>query len=336
MSNWQDLTIEERLVILQKVAKAEKLPQSAIEKDWWVTSVLKAAFQTEAAPYMLFKGGTSLSKGWNLIERLSEDVDLAIDHTFYRINGTTKSQRDKLRKKSRKYIQETLSKSLGNNLTAIGCRGFSIENVVTKPNGEPLESDVDPTVILVNYESICEETTDYIQPRVKIEISCLSMAEPCEEKVIDSLIHKSYPEIDDATICQIRTVLPSRTFLEKAFLLNEEFQKDKPRAQRMSRHLYDLFMIMDTEFGKAALSDTDLYEAIIAHRQSYYALKFVDYQKHQPSSIDFRPRQAVIEDWKSDYAKMLESFIYGDAPSFEKLCSAMDELVLRFRLLGHD
>lgn len=83
MSNWQDLTLEERMVILQQVAKTEKIPQSAIEKDWWVTAVLKAIFQTEAAPKMLFKGGTSLSKGWHLIERLSEDVDLAIDHTFF-------------------------------------------------------------------------------------------------------------------------------------------------------------------------------------------------------------------------------------------------------------
>lgn len=86
------------------------------------------------------------------------------------------------------------------------------------------------------------------------------------------------------------------THTEKAFLLNEEFQKNKPRSQRMSRHLYDLFMMMDTEFGKDAVSNIDMYEAIIAHRQSYYALKHVDYQKHQPSSIDFRPPQAVIDD----------------------------------------
>lgn len=331
MSTWQDLTLEERMVILQQVAKTEKIPQSAIEKDWWVTAVLKAIFQTEAAPKMLFKGGTSLSKGWHLIERLSEDVDLAIDHTFFGINGTTKSQRDKLRKTSRKYIQETLSKSLENNLKTMGCHGFSIENVTEKPSGEPLDSDVDPTVILVNYDSICEEAMDYIQPRVKIEISCLSMAEPCEEKEIESLIHKSYPDIDDATVCHVRTVLPSRTFLEKAFLLNEEFQKEKPRSQRMSRHLYDLYMMMNTEFGKAALSDSTLYASIVAHRKAYYAVKYIDYQKHHPSAIDFRPPEAAREAWKADYTRMLESFIYGNAPSFEELCQEMERLVERFR-----
>ncbi len=330
MSTWQDLTLEERMVILQNVAKTEKIPQAAIEKDWWVTAVLKAVFQTEASCKMLFKGGTSLSKGWHLIERLSEDVDLAVDHSFFGINGTNKNQRDKLRKLSRRYIQDTLSKSLEYNLTAMGCRGFSVENVTLKPNGEPLDSDVDPTVILVNYESICEGTMEYIQPRVKIEISCLSMSEPFEEKEIESLIYKNYPSEDDSTKCRVRTVLPSRTFLEKAFLLNEEFQKDKPRSQRMSRHLYDLYMMMDTEFGKAALADTDLYEAIIAHRHSYYAVKYIDYQKLLPASIDFRPPQAVCEDWKSDYEKMMEYFIYGNAPSFEQLSNAMDELVGRF------
>lgn len=336
MSMWQDLTLDERKVILQNVAKVEGISQVAIEKDWWVTAVLKAVFQTETAPHMLFKGGTSLSKGWHMIERLSEDLDLSIDHSFFGINSTNKNQRDKLRKLSRKYIHETFSKSLEDNLTALNCKGFTIENITHKPNGEPLDSDIDPTVILVNYDSICDESMAYIQPRVKIEISCLSMAEPYEDKEIESLIHKNYPNEDDSTLCKARTVLPSRTFLEKAFLLNEEFQREKPRSQRMSRHLYDLFMMMDTEFGKAALSNIDLYEAIIAHRQSYYAIKYVDYQKNQPSSIDFRPPKAVIEDWKSDYTKMLESFIYGDAPSFEKLCTAMDELILRFRMLEHE
>lgn len=331
MSMWQDLTLDERMVILQNVAKVEGIPQAAIEKDWWITAVLKAVFQTDAAPQMLFKGGTSLSKGWHLIERLSEDVDLAIDHSFFGINSTNKSQRDKLRKLSRKYIQEKLSKSLENNLLALGCKGFTVENITHKPNGEPLDSDVDPTAILVNYDSICEEVTEYIQPRVKVEISCLSMAEPYEEKEIESLIHKSYPTEDDSTLSGVRTVLPSRTFLEKAFLLNEEFQKDKPRSRRMSRHLYDLYMMMDTEYGKAALADTDLYEAIVAHRHAYYAVKHVDYNKHQPSIIDFRPPKAAVEDWKADYAKMLESFIYGSAPSFEQLCSSMDELLRRFR-----
>lgn len=112
MSHWQNLTIEERQVILNNVARVENLPPAAIEKDWWVTSVLNAVFRTDAASSMLFKGGTSLSKAWHIIERLSEDVDLAIDHSFFGVNSTNKNQRDKLRKLSRKYIMETLAEQL--------------------------------------------------------------------------------------------------------------------------------------------------------------------------------------------------------------------------------
>mgnify|MGYP002527107406 FL=1 len=66
------------------------------------------------------------------------------------------------------------------------------------------------------------------------------------------------------------------TFLEKAFLLNEEFQKEKPRSRRMSRHLYDLEKLMDTNYGKAALEDTALYQAIVEHRRKFYQLFFFE------------------------------------------------------------
>jgi len=113
MSIWQNHSKGERVVMLQQTAVREHLPQAAIEKDWWVTVVLKALFMTDAAPAMLFKGGTSLSKGWHLIERLSEDVDIAIDHSFFGVNGTNKSQRDKLRKKSKSVYRGRVVGSTG-------------------------------------------------------------------------------------------------------------------------------------------------------------------------------------------------------------------------------
>lgn len=98
----------------------------------------------------------------------------------------------------------------------------------------------------------------YIPPRVKIEISCLSMNEPTEDRLISSYIEQTFPGEDAAATATVRTVVPTRTFLEKAFLLCEEFQKQTPRHVRMSRHLYDLERLMDTGFGKQALQDIDL------------------------------------------------------------------------------
>lgn len=74
---WLDYTTDERNYMLQEVAARKRISRNAIEKDWWVTMVLKALFQTPYAPYLLFKGGTSLSKGWQLINRFSEDIDIA-------------------------------------------------------------------------------------------------------------------------------------------------------------------------------------------------------------------------------------------------------------------
>ena len=331
MSHWQNLTIEERQVILNNVARVENLPPAAIEKDWWVTSVLNAVFRTDAASNMLFKDGTSLSKAWHIIERLSEDVDLAIDHSFFGVNSTNKTQRDKLRKLSRKYIMETLAEQLDRNLSEMGMSGYTIERVTSTDSGTPIDSDKDPTVILVNYESVCNDRVGYILPRVKVEISCLSMSEPSEEMPIESLISKSYPAEDSSTSCRVKTVLPSRTFLEKAFLLNEEFQKEKPRSLRMSRHLYDMYLLKDTGFGREALTDTDLYETIVKHRSLYYVDKRVDYNRHHPSLINFCPPDKVVDAWKSDYANMLESFIYGKAPSFDELMESMKSLLDDFR-----
>lgn len=336
MSIWQKNTVEDQKVLLQLTSDAEGFNQIAVEKDWWVTVVLKALFQTSCADSLLFKGGTSLSKGWSIIFRFSEDIDLAINHTFFGINETSKSQRDKLRKQSRKYIHETLSKELGEQLDAMGVTGYTIENITTVQTAEgekAIDSDKDPTVIHLNYESVIDTKIPYIQPRIKIEISCLSMAEPCELKEITSLIYSHYPEEDDETKSSIRTVLPSRTFLEKAFLLNEEFQKDKPRHQRMSRHLYDLEKLMDSNFGVEALSDPQLYEEIVKHRSMYYAIKYVDYQKHHPSSIRFCPAKEYEKEWKNDYEEMKNTFIYGDALLFEDLMVRMEELQERFRLL---
>ena len=330
-SIWQNYTTQERSVMLQRVAAKEELPQPAIEKDWWVTVVLKALFETEAAPAMLFKGGTSLSKGWHLIERLSEDVDIAIDHSFFGVNGTNKSQREKLRKTARRYIHERLSPQLRERLGAMGVKDFRIENVTTRDDGSPIDSDKDPTVILVWYEPVCRESIDYIQPRVKVEISCLSMSEPKEVKPIRSLIGGLFAEEDEGTVCSVATVVPERTFLEKAFLLNEEFQKEHPRHVRMSRHLYDLYKLMDTGFGKAALADGKLYGEIVRHRSLYYALKYVDYNRHSPELIDFCPAENLLPDWRRDYDNMLESFIYGQAPSFDELIAAIRGLVERFR-----
>ncbi len=335
---WINNELIDRLAMLQQTETSHPgVNQVSIEKDWWVTVALKALFKSDCSKSLIFKGGTSLSKGFNIIERFSEDIDLAICHSFFGIEKTSKSQREKLRKMARLYIHETLSAQLDANLQDMGISGYRIENVthVQDKTGEwkPIDSDKDPTVIHLYYPSILEETISYIPPRVKIEISCLSMDEPTEERDIRSLIGDTFEGEDTDADCKVRTVIPTRTFLEKLFLLAEEFQKEKPRSVRMSRHLYDLEKLMNTEYGSEALADRSLYDAIVEHRRAYYALKYVNYDLHNPATIDFMIPEHAKEAWRSDYADMQRFFIYGNSLDFDVLMQRIEELQGRVREL---
>ena len=110
MTPWTKLSKEERLTILTNIAEEKGIVENAIEKDFWVSMVLRSIFSMPYADALVFKGGTSLSKGWNLIERFSEDIDLAIDRKFLGFGEElNKSQRTKLRKESKKFICDTLA-----------------------------------------------------------------------------------------------------------------------------------------------------------------------------------------------------------------------------------
>ena len=87
MNKWLKLSKKRRIEILEQVNNRLGLPVQAVEKDWWVTMVLKAVFSSRFAEHFVFKGGTSLSKAYHLIDRFSEDIDLAIDRKFLGFDG---------------------------------------------------------------------------------------------------------------------------------------------------------------------------------------------------------------------------------------------------------
>lgn len=336
---WINNTTVDRLAMLQQTEQHLRyINQIAIEKDWWVTITLKALFHTDCREALIFKGGTSLSKGYNIIERFSEDIDLAINHSFFGIEKTSKNQRERLRKTARKYIHETLADQLDCFLKEMGVSGYNIENVTSVQNSkgewQAIDSDKDPTVILLHYPSIVDKSINYIPPRVKIEISCLSMDEPTEYRKIRSLISTTFEAEDNGTDCIAKTVVPTRTFLEKLFLLAEEFQKEKPRSLRMSRHLYDLEKLMNTKYGHEALSNHALYKTIVEHRKTYYALKYVNYDLHNPATINFMLPDYAMETWKTDYENMRRFFIYGESLDFDNLMQRMQVLQEKIRSVG--
>ena len=202
MSRWIDNNLADRLYMVNRISDLKNIDQESVEKDWWVTTVLKALFELSTSKYTYFKGGTSLSKGWNIINRFSEDIDIALYRDFFLIEKgvacarcENNNQIKMLRKASRDFVHGELKNELEKKLESIGFN-VKVEAVTTHMTAEgekPIDHDADPTVLLVHYPSIFNSGHSYVKPVVKIEISCLSMKEPFEVKHISSLI--SAPEI---------------------------------------------------------------------------------------------------------------------------------------------
>lgn len=329
MIGWLKIEDERKKLVYEQVAANEGLPPIAIEKDFWVTLVLASVFELDQAENMVFKGGTSLSKGWNLIQRFSEDVDLAVDRKAFGFDGKLgSSKRTRLRKSIREFVLEELTPELMNNLRE---KEADVEVEVW----ESENSDEDPSTIEVRFPAVTESVT-YLPPRVLIEINARSLIEPNEEKELTPLVGSLFPQLDiDLIPVNIPCVLPRRTFLEKVFLLHEEFQKnpDEMRAERLSRHLYDVEAIMDTDHGKEALTDEELYRDIVHHREHLTKINGIDYKKHLPGTINLVPPETSIKQWQDDYREMQESMIHGDSVSFDKLIDRMKELMERINQL---
>lgn len=333
ISSWVHLSLEEKQTILSNIAEKKGIDDNAVEKDFWVSMVLKGVFSLPCSNGVVFKGGTSLSKGWNLIKRFSEDCDLAIDRAVLgfdkELSGT---QRNKFRKASKIFIEGTLAVELEGALNQLGLSGhFKIEIP------ETTESDKDPVEFFVEYNSILSQKNPYISERVKIEVSCRSLTEPFEPVSMRSMIEDAYPdEPFTALPFDIPTVLPGKTFLEKTFLLHEEFNRTGggTNVDRLTRHLYDIEKMMDEDFAIAAMNDESLYSDIVEHRSKFTAWSKFDYQSHHPSTISFLPPESLTEALETDYKKMQEGFIYGESLSFEELIGRIADLQERFKSLS--
>ncbi len=313
MVEWLSLSNEDRLISIQQAANKSGMSAKVIEKDWWVTLVLKAVFQSEFAPHLSFKGGTSLSKGWNLIERFSEDIDLAIERSFLGFEeDLSKNAVKKLKRVACEFTSTILKAALEKELANLG-----VPNGVVTVTADPVRIDLpdtDPQTLRVAYRSLLDPVP-YIADSVKLEVSARSLNEPAVERPILSLLGQYMPGFPwSGESFPVATVEPKRTFLEKVFLLHEEFQRPIERIiyERMSRHLYDLERLMNTEHAEAALADRAYYNAIIEHRRHLIFKAGVDYDTHQPATLNFIPPAGIVATFENDYALMREQMIYDE------------------------
>jgi len=324
--NFIILPEQTKINVFTETATRKALPAIAIEKDWWATAVLRALFALPYAENLSFKGGTSLSKCWNLVERFSEDIDIAINREYLGFTGKlSKTQiSDRLRRAACSFVREKLQFDLKNQLenNGISSNKFSVNVEIT-----PITT-TDPEIIEIVYQSLFGDD-DYIKPSVKIEVSGRSMNEPIQNIRLQSIVDEIFVDMPfKNTSFNVNAVVPQRTFLEKICLLHEEFAKPQEfmRSERMSRHLYDLVRIMDTTIAEKALENKELYNSVVEHRRVFISLKGFDYSTLAPQNINIVPPQNIIELWNTDYETMQRTMIYGSSLPFDKLIKKIKQL----------
>lgn len=335
MRNFLKADEQVKRMLLSQAGDKIGLSAKSVEKDLWVTQVLHALFSLDVSDKMIFKGGTSLSKAWGLIDRFSEDIDLAIDPVFLGApdGDPTKKQIKKLRKASSLYVAEELAQKFRNRFAELGLTEWL--SVEAQPNGEGDNTYPEPRQIYVRYKSLYADNLQYLLPMIVLEVSARSLMEPVAEVKIYSLASRHFP-LKDLAPMPVVTAVPGKTMVEKMFLLHELFAVEGHgmKAERKSRHLYDLYKMMDKPFAEEALRDDALWESIRHHRQVFTSVSGIDYTPDMRERMVLVPRTDIVESWKRDYENMCDAMIYGETPTWERLIEAMEQLQIKVRKVG--
>ncbi len=334
MNNYFDLSVEEQRQVLKAAEGRIGLPAYTIEKDLWVTTILQIVFTLPFADKLLFKGGTSLSKVGKLINRFSEDIDLAIDPTYFGVTGDlTKKQLKAFRKESSLFVCNDFYTELVKAIEKYGLD--SLCTVTPEEEGEGDNTYPEPRKIWITYSRVIPGELSYLGPDVELEIGARSLFEPYEVNKVRSFVEENFSNIQTTLVdSDIMTAAAEKTFLEKAFLLHEIFSVvgGGVNASRKSRHLYDLYMMMDKDFAIAVIQNDDLWNNIQHHRKVFTSVKDVDYTYDIRKNIQLVPHKDIFSIWESDYAAMFENMIYGpNKPTFNDIIEKIKVLQDRFR-----
>ena len=332
MTDFYALSDDAKRVAVEQTALKHGLSNRIIEKDLWVSTLLEIIFTLPFADKLVLKGGTSLSKVWGLIDRFSEDIDLAVDRSLFGFDGDlTVRQLKRLRKESSLFVSNELCEELKKAVTQYGLDDYL--TIEAQPNGEGDNTYPEPRQIHIRYKSLFNTELSYIKPQIILEAGARSLFEPTRKATVNSIVATEFPNIRTSVAkVGITTAAAAKTFLEKAFLLHELFTTNAcHRAERKSRHLYDLDRMMDEAFAVNAIKDDDLWNTIHHHRVVFTHMRDVDYTPDIRDRIVLTPPAGHYQTWADDYSDMQSGMIYGESVSFDKLIGRMKELEVRFR-----
>jgi hypothetical protein len=315
------LSPRERLELLDVASRQSGLAPAILEKDYWVCKTLDALFALpEFGGHLIFKGGTSLSKAYGLIDRFSEDVDISFHREFLgfgdeldpeaatgkeqarRIEALQRACQDRIRKNLLPMLREALASLLG------GSPDWSLE--------------IDPQdaqTLLFHFPQAGGSGLAYIAPSVRIELGARSDHWPSEHRALRSYLGETLNlAIGQA---EVRSLAAERTFWEKATLLHAEAHRPlvKPMPSRYARHYHDLARLAASPVSERALADAVLRERVVAHKTVYFRSGRARYDLAHPATFRLIPPESRLAELEADHRAMLPMFFFTPPPIAEVL-----------------
>lgn len=326
--NYMTLSREERLEALGVAATQSGWPVHLLEKDIWVVWAVDGLFKSEFGEHLVFKGGTSLSKGYDVIERFSEDIDVTYDIRQLVPELAGDDPIPKSNSQADKWTRE-----INDKLAAwVKEKALPIIEKHIKATSVEVTATVDGTKIYIDYDPLAKGT-GYVPPRVTLEFGARSTGEPSEKRTITCDAAEHLPDLQFPTATP-NTMLPKRTFWEKATAVHVYCSRGN-RGDRYSRHWHDLVRLDDAEYAQAAFDDPDLAKDVAAFKSRFFRAKDsdgnpIDYAKAVSGELKLVPDAEARKTLEADYKKMADDgILLGEAEPFEKLIERCADLERR-------
>lgn len=322
MLNIAMLNERDRRDLFRTTAEQMHINEAVIEKDFWVCWTLDYLFHDSPWEKQLaFKGGTSLSKAYGVIQRFSEDIDLIMDWTLlgYSKNEPWQQESNTRRSAFCEKANERCSLFLSNSFVPQILKDLSARTPL------PIDITVEGQDVLIHYPKAFATTG--ILPQIKLEIGPMAAWLPHEICSISPYAAEQFPEKFKVRLSQIRTIKAERTFWEKATILHQEAHREKDRKllPRYSRHYYDLYRMMATPIRNRALTDLCLLADVVRFKKNFYYCAWANLETAVPGAFRLLPPEYNRAALASDY-KAMKTMLFGEIPSFEDILVGLADL----------
>lgn len=308
------------------------LPAAVIEKDFWVCWILQMLKELpELNGNITFKGGTSLSKAWGLIERFSEDIDIAVNRKIFgqdppygpedaESNTQRKLRLEDLEKKNATFIKEILIPKLQKDIGSY----LNPDEFALRPVQKGNEVNIE-----FEYPGTLKNELGGLLPIVLIELVPRADEIPNEERKITPILFEVFSDLLGEGTFQIPTLAAERTFLEKLLFIHETLEGFNKGSERKSRHYYDLFKLYHAGVFDRIKINRNLLHTVVAHRRTFFRYNALDYASILTQGVRMVPTQENWSDWRSDYSRTAV-MIYNKIPTFDELMEFAEQLESEF------